>query len=192
MSDNNTTSTATDNAADAAANQEQKATPGNEKPMDLAAKLKAAEAEREEFKLLAMRTRADFENYQRRATRDAAQERRYAHGPLALELLPILDNLDRATAAAKQAGETGPLVQGVGMVQSQYLDALKRHGINRIEAQGQPFDPNLHQAVMQQPSDQPPNTVLQVLEQGYTLHDRVLRPARVIVSTEPSGALTKS
>ena len=165
---------------------------GADKPMDVASKLKAAEAEREEFKLLAMRTRADFENYQRRATREAAQERRYAHGPLALELLPILDNLDRAVIAAKQAGETGPLVQGVGMVQSQYLDALKRHGINRIEAQGQPFDPNLHQAVMQQPSDQPANTVMQVLEQGYTLHDRVLRSARVIVSTGPSSALTKS
>jgi molecular chaperone GrpE len=141
------------------------------------------EAERDEFKSLAMRTRADFENYQKRATREAAQERRYAHGPLALDLLPILDNLDRAVAAAKQAGEVGPLVQGVGMVQSQYLDALKRHGITRIEAQGQPFDPNLHQAVMQQPSEQPANTVLQVLEQGYMLHDRVLRPARVIVST---------
>jgi molecular chaperone GrpE len=150
---------------------------------DLAAKLQAAEAERDEFKGLAKRTQADFENYQKRANREAVQERRYAHGPLALDLLPILDNLDRAVAAAKQAGEVGPLVQGVGMVQSQYLDALKRHGITRIEAQGQPFDPNLHQAVMQQPSDQPANSVLQVLEQGYMLHDRVLRPARVIVST---------
>jgi molecular chaperone GrpE len=189
MTDINTTQPPGDNAA----NQDAAGTSGaNEKPMDLAAKLKAAEAEREEFKVLAMRTRADFENYQRRATREVAQEKRYAHGPLALELLPILDNLDRVLVAAKQAGETGPLVQGVGMVQSQYLDALKRHGITRIEALGQPFDPNLHQAVMQQPSDQPANTVLQVLEQGYTLHDRVLRPARVIVSTAPSGALTKS
>jgi molecular chaperone GrpE len=192
MSDNYTTTPAKDKVAEAPNTQESNAASTADKPMDLAAKLKAAEAEREEFKLLAMRTRADFENYQRRATREAAQERRYAHGPLALELLPILDNLDRAVIAAKQVGETGPLVQGVGMVQSQYLDALKRHGINRIEAQGQPFDPNLHQAVMQQPSDQPANTVVQVLEQGYTLHDRVLRPARVIVSTGPSSALTKS
>ena len=78
-----------------------------------------------------------------------------------------------------------PLVRGA-------LDALKRHGITRIEAQGQPFDPNQHQAVMQQPSDQPDNSVLQVLEHGYMLHDRVLRPARVIVSTAASGTLTKS
>jgi molecular chaperone GrpE len=105
---------------------------------------------------------------------------------LALDILPILDNFERAVAAAKQAGESGPLVQGVAMIQAQVLDALKRHGITRIEAQGQPFDPNLHQAVLQQPSaDQPPNTVLQVLEPGFMIHDRVLRPARVAVSVAP-------
>src|SRR5262249_7809529 len=125
-----------------------------------------------------------FENYQKRMQRDQAQERRYAHGPLAGDLLSALDNLDRATAAAKQAGETGPLVQGVAMVQTQFLDVLRRHGITRIEAQGQPFDPNLHQAVMQKPSDGvPPGTVLQVLEPGYLIHERVLRPASVVVSS---------
>jgi molecular chaperone GrpE len=157
-------------------------------PQDLAARVKVAEAERDEFKVLAQRTRAEFENYQKRAFREATQEKRYAHSPLALDLLPMLDNLERALAAAKQAGETGPLVQGVGMVQTLCLDALKRHGITQIQAQDQQFDPNLHQAVMQQPSDKPANTVLQVLEQGYMLHDRVLRPARVIVSTSESGA----
>jgi molecular chaperone GrpE len=71
-------------------------------------------------------------------------------------------------------------------VQTQLLDILRRHGITRIEAQGKPFDPNQHQAVMQQPSpDLPPNSVLQVLEQGFLIHDRVLRPAKVIVSTAP-------
>jgi len=146
-----------------------------------------AERDRDELRDLAQRTRADFENYQKRMQRDLTQERRYAQGPLAADLLPALDNLDRATAAAKQAGETGPLVQGVAMVQSQVLDALRRHGIMRIEAQGQPFDPNLHQAVMQQPSDGvSPGTILQVLEQGYKIHDRVLRPARVVVSAAPA------
>src|SRR5215470_17345602 len=136
------------------------------------------EQERDEFRGLLQRTRADFENYQKRAQRDLAQERRYCHAGMALDLLPILDNFDRAVAAAKQAGETGPLVQGVAMIQAQVLDTLKRHGITRIEAQGQPFDPTLHQAVMQQPSaEQPPNTVLQVLENGFLIHDRVLRPA---------------
>jgi molecular chaperone GrpE len=146
-----------------------------------------AERDRDELRDLARQTRADFENYQKRMQRDLAQERRYAHGPLAAELLPALDNLDRATAAAKQAGETGPLVQGVAMVQSQILDALRRHGVTRIEAQGKPFDPNLHQAVMQQPSASvPPGTVLQVLEPGYMIHERVLRPARVVVSAAPA------
>ena len=74
----------------------------------------------------------------------------------------------------------------------QLLDALRRHGVKRIEAQGQPFDPNKHQAVMQQPSaDQPPNTVLQVLQQGFMIHDRVLRPARVIVSVPAQTEKTK-
>ncbi len=191
MTATNSTQPAGDKASETSSNQGAAET-GVANAMDLSSRLKAAEVERDDFKALVMRTRADFENYQKRAQREATQERRYAHGPLALELLPILDNLDRALIAAKQAGEVGPLVQGVGMVQSQYLDALKRHGITRIEAQGQPFDPNLHQAVMQQPSDQPANTVLQVLEQGYMLHDRVLRPARVIVSTAASGSLTKS
>jgi molecular chaperone GrpE len=146
----------------------------------------ALEQERDEFRTLLQRTRADFENYQKRAQRDSVQERRYSHASLALDLLPILDNFERAVAAAKQAGETGPLVQGVAMIQAQVLDVLKRHGITLIDAQGQPFDPNLHQAVMQQPSaDQPPNTVLQILEQGFMIHDRVLRPAKVVVSRAP-------
>jgi molecular chaperone GrpE len=146
------------------------------------------EQERNEFRTLLQRTRADFENYQKRAQRDLSQERRYWNTSLVLDLLPILDNFDRAVAAAKQAGETGPLVQGVAMIQAQVLDVLKRHGITRIEALGQPFDPNLHQAVMQQPSmDQPPNTVLQILEQGFMIHDRVLRPAKVVVSAAPQA-----
>ena len=100
-----------------------------------------------------------------------------------------MDNLDRAVTAAKASGEKGPLVEGVAMVQAQLLDVLRRHGIMRIEAQDKPFDPNQHQAVSQEPSDNhPPMTVLKVLEQGYVLHDRVLRPASVIVSTVSEGA----
>ena len=153
----------------------------------LRARLQAAEQAHDEYLTLVKQTRADFENYQKRNARDMAAERRFAQTPLAGDLLPALDNLDRAVAAANQAGEKGPLVQGVAMVQSQLLDVLRRHGVTRIEAQGQPFDPNLHQAVMQQPSASvPPQTVLQVLESGYLLHDRVLRPARVVVSMPPA------
>src|SRR5262245_5549188 len=87
----------------------------------------AIEKERDEFRELLQRTRADFENYQKRAKRDLMQELRYAHAALALDLLPMLDNFERAVAAAKQAGETGPLVQGVAMIEAQVLDALRRH-----------------------------------------------------------------
>lgn len=150
----------------------------------LRSRLQSAEQKRDEYLDLAQRTRADFENYQKRVKRDLADERRYAQAPLASDLLAAIDNLERALSVAQQAGENGALVQGVGMVHTQLLDILRRHGIARIEAQGQPFDPNLHQAVMQQPSQEhPPMTVLQALEQGYLLHERVLRPARVIVST---------
>jgi molecular chaperone GrpE len=152
----------------------------------LRSQLQSAEQKRDEYLDLAQRTRADFENYQKRMKRDLAEERRYAQAPLAADLLGAIDNLERAVAAAQQAGEQGPLVQGVAMVHTQLLDILRRHGVTRIEAQGQPFDPNLHQAVMQQPSkEHPPLTVLQVLEQGYMIHDRVLRPARVVVSSAP-------
>lgn len=146
-------------------------------------KLRARAEERDQFLALLQRTQADFENYQKRNQREREQERRYQHRALAFDLLPAIDNLERALAAAQQSGETGTLVDGVRMVHTQLLDAFKRHGITRIEALGQQFDPNLHQAMMQQPApDKPANTVLQVLEHGYMLHDRVLRPARVIVS----------
>ena len=153
----------------------------------LRTRAEAAEQKRDEYLDLVKRTQADFENYQKRAQRDAVQERKYAHASLASDLLPALDNLERATAAAKQAGDEGALVQGVLMVQSQLLEILKRHGITPIDAQGKPFDPNLHQAVNQMPSAAfPPGTVIKVLEQGFMIHDRVLRPARVTVSTAVS------
>ncbi len=146
-------------------------------------KLKKAAGERDQYLDLVKRTQAEFENYQKRMQRERELDRKYAFGPLALDLLPILDNLDRAVAAARQAGDTGPLVQGVAMVVAQFLELLKRHGITRIDCEGKPFDPNLHQAVMQQAStDVEPNTILQVIEKGFLNQDRVLRPAKVIVS----------
>jgi molecular chaperone GrpE len=149
----------------------------------LKARAAQAEQERDQFLSLLQRTRADFENYEKRVLRDHAQERRYMHCGLAKDLLPVIDNLDRATQAAQQAREQGPLVQGVAMVRSQLIDALKRHNITRIDAEGQPFDPTHHEAVMQQPgSGKLAGTVLQVVEQGFMLHDRVLRPAKVIVA----------
>jgi len=151
---------------------------------DLEALRKRA-AERDQYLDLLQRTRAEFENYQKRINKDRDLERRYFASAILLDLLPVLDNLERASAAAEKASEKGPLAEGIGMVLSQFLDFLQRNGVVRIEAQDQPFDPHLHQAVMQQPvADKPANTVLQVLEQGYMNQDRVLRPAKVVVSSE--------
>jgi molecular chaperone GrpE len=155
---------------------------------DAREKLAASERELQQMMTFLKQTRADFENYQKRSARDREEERRYAVAPLARDLLPAFDNLQRAVDAAKQVNEQGPLVQGVAATQAQILQTFARHGIRPIEALHQPFDPNLHEAVMQQPSaDHPPGTVLQVLQQGFTVHDRVLRPAGVIVSTQPNG-----
>src|SRR5207244_3440164 len=140
----------------------------------LKGRLQAAEQQRDEYRDLVKQTRADFENYQKRAQRDLATERRFAQLPLASDLLPALDNLERAIAAATAAGDRSPLTQGVAMVHNQLLDALRRHGVTRIDAQGKPFDPNLHQAVKQEPTTaHPPQTVMQVLEPGYMMHERV-------------------
>ncbi|HEY8505038.1 MAG TPA: nucleotide exchange factor GrpE, partial [Gemmataceae bacterium] len=153
---------------------------------ELRQRAEQAERERDECVNLLKAKQAEFENYQKRAARDREQERAYAAAPLAAELLPVLDNLERALDAARQAGDDGPLAQGVQATYAQMLDVLRRFGVNRIEAQGRPFDPHLHEAVAQQPSaDLPPQSVLQVYRQGYTIHDRVLRPASVVVSAAP-------
>jgi molecular chaperone GrpE len=146
-----------------------------------------AERQRDEYLELVRRTQAEYENSMKRARRERDEDRQYAQGPLALDFLPALDNLERALAAARSTGDNGPLVQGVAATFAQLLDALKRHGVVRIEAApGSPFDPNRHQAVMQQPSaEHAPDSVLQVLQHGFLYHDRVLRPASVIVSTRP-------
>lgn len=142
-----------------------------------------AEQKRDEYLDLLKRSRADFENYQKRNQRSMAEERLYACAPFARELLPIVDNLMRALATARKRAEQDPLVQGVALVQAQLLDVFGRFGITTIDALGKPFDPNLHEAVAQQPrSDVAPGTVIEVLEPGYRLHERVLRPARVVVA----------
>jgi molecular chaperone GrpE len=131
---------------------------------------------------------ADFDNARKRLAQDAARERKYAAEPIVKDLLGPLDNLDRTLAAAKKAGDNGPLVQGVAATAAQILEALKRHGVTVIPAApGTPFDPNVHQAVTQQPArDVPPGGVASVVEKGFLLHDRVLRPAAVIVAADPA------
>lgn len=153
----------------------------------LKAQLAESEKKREEYLFLVKSTRAEFENYQKRVMRDHASEKKFAHYSFASDILSAIDNLDRALAASKQAGDNGPMSQGVSMVINQLLEVFKRHGIQRIQAENSAFDPNIHKAVMQVPSkDLPPSTVVQVLENGYMLHDRVLRPASVSISSAPA------
>ncbi|AMV23845.1 heat shock protein GrpE [Gemmata sp. SH-PL17] len=154
-------------------------------PSELAAvraKLEATEQELSNYRLKL----ADFDNARKRLLRDVEVERKYAAESLARDLLAPLDNLDRALDAVKRAGETGPLATGVSATAAQFLDALKRHGITRIVCEpGADFDTNLHQAVMQQPGTEfAAGQVVQVLQHGFMLHDRVLRPASVIVASE--------
>jgi molecular chaperone GrpE len=158
-----------------------------EVPESVQGRIAAAERERDEYRELLQRTRADFENYQKRTQRDLAEERRYASAPLALELLPALDNLQRALDAASKQGDQGPLARGVAMVESQLMGVLGRFGIAPMIALNQPFDPNVHEAVLQRPrTDVPAGTVVEVLQPGYRLHERVLRPAKVAVAAAPA------
>lgn len=145
--------------------------------------LQAALAERDALKQKWLLAVADHDNYRRRTLKESEQERRYAALPLARDLLPALDNLQRALEAARNGGDVEKLAQGVQMVAKQFDDILARHAIVPIGAAGQPFDPNLHQAIQQMPApDKPPMTVLTELERGFTMHERVVRPSMVIVS----------
>ena len=130
---------------------------------------------------------ADYENSRKRLAQDAERQRKYFAEPIARDMLSVIDNLERAVDAAKKAGETGALAQGVTATIGMFIDTLKRHGVKVVETTlGGPFDPNVHQAVSQVPSaEYKPGAVAQILQHGYMLHDRILRPATVVVVAEP-------
>jgi molecular chaperone GrpE len=139
----------------------------------------------EEYLALAQRTQADFENYRKRAAREtaAAQERGVAK--LAKELLPAVDNLDRALEAAQHDGDNGAstLVSGIKLVHADVIAALSRVGIERFEPKGEQFDPQRHEAIAQQPVEGAQSgTIVEVYQRGYLLGDFVIRPARVVVA----------
>jgi molecular chaperone GrpE len=131
------------------------------------------------------RTRAEFINYQKRSKAQAEADRGYLIGGLALDVLAVLDNFERATDAARNAGVPS-IVEGLDMVHRQLLSALGKHGIEPLNVVGEPFDPNQHEAVMQQPdTSHPEGTIVAELAKGYKLRERVLRPAKVAVSVNP-------
>jgi molecular chaperone GrpE len=139
-------------------------------------------AERDDYLALAQRTQADFENYRRRTARESALAQERGVVKLARELLPALDNLDRALEAAAQ---DDPLLQGVRIVRSELTDALARVGVESFSPSGEPFDPALHEAMATapQPPDGPANgTIVEVYQPGYRLGEQIIRPARVVVA----------
>lgn len=132
----------------------------------------------------ALRAHAELENSRRRWRRDMEDETKYAALPLVRDLLNVLDNLERAIAAAEKSESNPHLLDGVRMVAQMMHDTLEQHGCKRIETDNVVFDPNLHQAIAQEPSAEiPSGHVTRAVQAGYKLHERVVRPAQVFVST---------
>nr|WP_281169045.1 nucleotide exchange factor GrpE [Tuberibacillus calidus] len=146
-------------------------------------RLKTLEAEHEALYQRFLRLQADFENFKRRTREEKARERQFRAQDLVTNLLPVLDNFERALAQTAEHEETKALLQGMEMVYRQLTEALKQEGVVKIEAEGQPFDPNKHQAVMQvESAEHDANTVVEELQAGYELNGRVIRPSMVKVS----------
>jgi molecular chaperone GrpE len=136
-----------------------------------------------------LRLQADFENFRRRALREKTEAHQYGHQNLVKDLLSAVDNLDRAIEHARQSAELEGLLQGVELVRRELLTALAKHGVTPIDAVGKPFDPALHEALSQvEDGSVAPNTVVQELQKGYQLRDRLLRPTRVVVARAPGQA----
>jgi molecular chaperone GrpE len=136
----------------------------------------------------ALRLQAEMQNLRNRTSREIADERRYAALPVLRDLLPVLDNIGRAIEAAEKAGEAENLLAGFRLVRQQLETILSRYEAQPINPQGEPFDPHFHEAILQQPSvDVPADHVTMVTQTGYKLHDRVVRPAQVIVSSGPAA-----
>lgn len=148
--------------------------------------LAAAQQARAELEDKNLRLMAELRNTVQRAAREREESLRYAEADFARELLIVLDDLERTLAAAGDARSDDPLLSGVRLVYEQFLKVLRARHIEPIVAVGEPFDPALHEAMLQQPStEHPAGTVMQELARGYTMHSRVIRPTRVIVSSGP-------
>jgi len=153
-------------------------TPTND--AELEERLAEVERERDEYLNDLKRVAADFENYRKRVARDQEGLVARAHERLVKELLPVLDDLERALEAAAEH-EEAKLEEGVRLVHRELVEALAREGLVEVETDGQ-FDPHVHEALLSQPSEQEEGSVVEVLQKGYRLGDKVLRPARVVVS----------
>jgi molecular chaperone GrpE len=147
---------------------------------ELEERLAEVERERDEYLEDLRRVAADFENYRKRAARDQESLIARAHERLVKELLPVLDDLERALEAAAEH-EEAKLEEGVRLVHRELRDALSKEGVVEIETNGR-FDPHVHEALLSQPSEDEDGAILEVIQKGYRLGERVLRPSRVVIS----------
>src|SRR5256885_6816343 len=161
-------------------NQESTETAGGADSEDAMAGL---QTDLDRFRDLALRSQADFENYKKRAAREKEDAVKYANSSLLQRLVSILDNFELGLAAAKTESERSPIYSGMVLVQKQLNDLLEENGLQAIEAEDKKFDPNLHEAIAHEPSETPEGTVIRQARRGYCFKDRLLRPARVVVSS---------
>jgi molecular chaperone GrpE len=147
-------------------------------------KLKSLERDLETLKDRHLRSLAEFENLRKRSEREKSDARRVALADLAREFLPVVDSFERALAPATSDDLAGDFGQGVLLIHRQLSDLWRKHGLREVETAGG-FDPNRHEAVATEESTEPPNSVLEVLRKGYTLDDRLIRPALVKVAMRP-------
>ncbi|HRR40935.1 MAG TPA: nucleotide exchange factor GrpE [Syntrophales bacterium] len=155
---------------------------------DLAAKLREKEKEAAENYERYMRAVADLENYKKYAAKDRADILKYANERIIKDLLPILDGLDRALSHSNEVKDVDTFIEGVRIIKEQLLAFLERHGVKRVESVGQTFDPERHEAFMLTESDEhEEGTVVEELEAGYMLNDRLLRAAKVAVSKKKTA-----
>jgi len=138
-----------------------------------------------------LRTAAEFDNFRKRVQKEKEDLRKFAVESLLKDFLPIADNLERALDHAEEH-DLRQVIEGVRLVQKMLSDALVKHGITGFSAIGQPFDPNLHEALMQQDSDKPAGTVVSEMARGYKLHDRLVRPAAVVVARPRAAASSEA
>jgi molecular chaperone GrpE len=142
------------------------------------------QADLDRFRDLALRSQADFENYKKRAVREKEEAIKYANSSLLERLIPIVDNFELGLGAARGEGESSPVLSGMSMVLKQLMDFLTEHGLQPIDATGQKFDPNLHEAIAHEPSEQfSEGVVIRQTRRGYRMRDRLLRPSSVVVSS---------
>ncbi len=151
---------------------------------ELAEKLKSKETEAQEYYDRLLRVSAEFENYKKRASREMEDFRKYSNQSLIKEMLTVVDNLELAINSANGHKGIGKgLVDGLEMTHREILKVFEKFNVKSISAKGQPFDPTFHEAVMQEESDDhPDNTVINELQKGYLIHDRLLRPSMVVVA----------